>query len=185
MERDVAELIDRLGVVTRASRRRAAAAAGLSPAQLDALAYLAACNRFSDTPAAVALYLDATRGTTSQSLIALERKGLIVRESDREDRRVSHLRPTDAGRALLSSLPPDDLGPAVATLGEDARELGPLLEQVLRSVQRARGGRTFGECGTCRHLRGASGRYRCGLTDEPLRDDETRLRCVEHGPAAA
>ncbi|MGD9695102.1 MAG: MarR family winged helix-turn-helix transcriptional regulator [Thermoleophilia bacterium] len=185
MERSVAELIERLGAVRRAARRRAAAEAGLSLAQLEALGYLADCNRFSDTPAAVARFLDATRGTTSQSLLALERKGLVAREVDARDRRVSHLRPTAAGRALLSSVPSDGIDDAVAAMGPAERPLGAVLEELLRATQRARGGRTFGECASCRHLRGPAGDHVCGLTGEPLRDAETRLLCVEHAPAGA
>jgi len=178
------ELIERLGTVQRAARRRHATAADLSLAQLDALVYLAGCNRFSDTPAAVALFLDATRGTTSQSLLALERKGLVTRSADARDRRVQHLRPTAAGRRIAAAASADDLSAGLR--GLSAPELTALergLERVLRSTQRARGGRSFGECGTCAHLRGAErGDMSCGLTGEPLSPDETHLRCAEHAP---
>lgn len=185
MEERAAELIERLGVVRRAARRGAAADAGLSLAQLDALAYLASCNRFSNTPAAVAEYMDATRGTTSQSLKALERKGLVARLADARDGRVSHLVPTAAGRGVLDAARTDEIERAVGALGADAARLELLLDRVLRAAQRARGGRMFGRCSGCRHLRGAPGARRCGLTDEPLADAETSLLCVEHEPVAA
>ena len=185
MDVPAAELIERLGVVRRAARRAAAADAGLSLAQLDALRYLASCNRFSNTPAAVAEYLDATRGTTSQSLRALERKGLIAGRSDARDGRVRHLLPTPAGHDVLEATRTDEIERAVLGLGGRSTDLALLLEETLRAAQRARGGRTFGRCGGCRHLRGAPGDHRCGLTGEPLADAETALFCVEHDPVSA
>ena len=45
---------------------------GMKPAQWDALRYLARANRFSRTPGALTAYLGATKGTVSQTVIALE-----------------------------------------------------------------------------------------------------------------
>jgi DNA-binding MarR family transcriptional regulator len=176
-----AELIERLGLLRRASRRAAAAAVGLSAAQLEALSYLAACNRFSDTPAAVAQYLDATRGTTSQSLLSLERKGLIARRPDPGDGRVHHLSPTPEGQRVLQRVEEaDEITDALAALGPQGTELADALERVLRAAQRSRGGRTFGRCARCRHLSGTPRARRCGLTDEPLSARDTTLLCIEH-----
>lgn len=180
VDQRAAELIERLGVVRRAARRAAAAQAGLSLAQLDALAYLGDCNRFSDSPAAVADYLDTTRGTASQSLRALERKGLVTRSADPRDRRVQHLTPTGEGRRVLERAADDPVARAVAVLGHGAADVDEALERVLRRAQRDRGGRTFGRCATCAHLRGAAGAHACGLTGEPLTDGDTALLCVEH-----
>ena len=44
-------------------------------------------NRFSPTPAALADYLASTRGTISQTLIALESKGHVTCEVGQRDRR--------------------------------------------------------------------------------------------------
>jgi DNA-binding MarR family transcriptional regulator len=150
-------------------------------AQLDALAYLAACNRYSDTPAAVAEYLDVTRGTASQSLRALERKALVHRRGDEGDRRVRHLAPTSAGRDVVAEIAAGEIGTAVEALGPPVADaLGDTLERVLRTVQARRGRVAFGVCATCRHLRGVPGERRCGLTGEPLAEAETALVCIEH-----
>ncbi len=178
-----AELIERIGVVHRAARRAAAGEAGLTLAQFDALRYLAACNRFSDTPADVAEYLDATRGTTSQTLLALERKGLVSRSADPRDGRVSHLTPTPGGLCVVAAADSGRIEDAIGDLGMEGKRLEELLEQVLRATQRSRGGRAFGRCAACRHLRGEPGARHCGLTDEPLTDVETTLLCAEHEPA--
>ncbi|MCU0306459.1 MAG: MarR family winged helix-turn-helix transcriptional regulator [Thermoleophilia bacterium] len=186
MDTGSVELIERIGAVRRAARRAVAARLGLSLAQLDALEYLASCNRYSDTPAAVAAFLDTTRGTASQSLKTLERKGLVARTGDARDGRVRHLRVSDAGLALLAEVHADDVTAAVAGLGRDREdELARLLEAVLETAQRRRGGRTFGLCRTCRHLEGAPGDHRCGLTGEALSAADTALRCAEHSPRTA
>ena len=78
---------------------------GLYPVQWEALRYLQRANRFSRSPGALADFLGATRGTVSQSLIALERKGLIARKPDPRDRRVRRLFLSEAGRRLLDRDP--------------------------------------------------------------------------------
>ena len=69
----VAELIDRLGRMTRELQY----VDGLNPAQWEALRYLNRANRYSRTPGGVADFLGATKGTISQTVSALESKGLI------------------------------------------------------------------------------------------------------------
>ncbi|WP_420831674.1 MarR family transcriptional regulator [Bathymodiolus japonicus methanotrophic gill symbiont] len=41
------------------------------------LEYLSLCNKYSDTPAAIANYLGMTRGTVSQTLIIFEKRAYI------------------------------------------------------------------------------------------------------------
>lgn len=156
---------------------------GLSLAQLHALIYLAECNRFSDTPAAVAEYLETSRGTTSQTLLALERKGLITRTPDRRDGRVSHAKPTPQGLSIVVRAQGDDVTRAIADTDLAATpDLEVTLQQLLRTAQRAAGSRTFGRCATCRYLEGPAGERVCGLTHELLVDTDTALICVEHAP---
>jgi hypothetical protein len=63
----------------------------------------------------------------------------------------------------------------------EAREAEAALESLLRALQRARGGRTFGICHTCRHFRRLrGGGNRCGLTGEPLSVSDSRRICREH-----
>lgn len=177
------ELLERLGNLLRAERRLAIHAAGLQPVHLQALAYLSRCNRYSNTPAAVTAYLGTTKGTASQSVAVLERAGLIRRQADTTDRRVSRLWLTRKGRKLVEQvLPLPEWEQSVRTLDIDqARHAADALETLLRARQAAHGWRSFGECHTCRHfLQEGGGNHRCGLTREPLQMDETRLICHEH-----
>jgi len=180
----LAELIDRLGRLIRAESH----AEGLNPAQWDALRYLTRCNRFSNTPGAVAQYLNATKGTVSQTLNALERKALLTRTPDPASGRVVRLTLTAAGRSLARRNPAAELERAAAALPAALRETTTSgLAQILRQLQRGRGERPFGVCRTCRHFRAAApgGQpHWCALLHEPLREADSLAICVEHQPAA-
>src|SRR5690606_2194379 len=96
-------LLERLATLINQSLRDDAARHGLLPIHLQALAYLAACNRYSDIPSALAEYFGTTRGTVSQTIAVLERKGLVRREADPCHGRRVHLKLTRRGRAVKSS----------------------------------------------------------------------------------
>lgn len=184
----IAAVIDRLGRLAQGVQH----GGGLSPAQWEMLRYLAAANRYSRSPSAVAEYLGATRGTVSQSLIALERKGLIARRRRPGDRRSIELTPTAAGWQKLAADPLAELRAAAATLAADEQErVAAGLTRLLRAVQRHKQFRVFGICATCRHFRPDDARgeeggpHRCGLTGEPLSDTDSGQVCREHEPTAA
>ena len=76
---------------------------GINPAQRAALAYLARANRFSRSPSHVAEYLNSTRGTVSQTLKALTRKGLVAEHPSTTDKRSISYDVTPAGTKLLNA----------------------------------------------------------------------------------
>lgn len=173
-----AHLVERLGRVLRVGDH----ASGLNPAQAEALRFLARANRFSRTPAALADYLGSTRGTVSQTLFALEAKGLIERRANARDGRSVTLALTKAGANFLDTDPTRTLAHAVDASGGNA-QLADDLEAALRAAIAQRGGRAFGACHTCRHFRrnqrlGAHPHH-CALLDEPLNEAEGALICAE------
>jgi DNA-binding MarR family transcriptional regulator len=177
------ELLLRIAALLRSLAREA----GLEPAQLQALDYLARCNRYSDTPAAVSDYLGATRGSVSQTLASLVERGLVERCADAADGRVVHLAPTAAGRrALARALPPESLADACAELGAArSARLAQELRALLAEIQRAGRGAAFGVCRSCAHFRReGAGRFRCGLTQEALSASDSEKLCREHRAAA-
>lgn len=156
----------------------------LNPTQRAALAYLARANRFSRAPSHVADYLATTRGTASQTLKALGRKGLVRETRSEADRRSVALEVTEEGQALAGST--DRLDAALAALPpKTATALATGLAELLSDILARRGGRSFGMCRTCRHHdpRGAGGR--CLLLGVDLAPPETIQLCHEHAPAAA
>lgn len=175
------ELIERVANLVRHEQRRLLS--DLHPVQIQALAFLAVANRFSNTPIAVSEYLGVGKGTTSQTLASLRAKGLVVSAPDPDDRRVTHLTPTDAGRGALQRLATEGAWQQVCDrLPEgDVERLCTLLATVLSGLQQSHNRRTFGVCRTCRYLlrEGETG-FRCGLTALALVPEETERICREH-----
>jgi DNA-binding MarR family transcriptional regulator len=182
---DIYEYLERISSLLRTDVRRAGIALGLQPVQLEALHYLSRCNRYSNTPMAVAEFLGLTKGTVSQTLGILESNRLIEKQPDGADRRVVHLVLTELGRQVVcDSLPPGVLESAMGDLSEtEGQELVAALGRILRSLQHANGLKTFGACKNCRHhLLQADGSRRCMLTTEVLTDADSEMICREHQP---
>ncbi len=157
---------------------------GLKPVQWEVLRYLANANRFSNSPSAVTAYLGITKGTVSQSLIALERKGLITKKPNRGDRRNVQLGLTGDGVNLLRSDPIDAAFESALELRPDALSaLTDGLQLVLRAMLRQRGQNAFGQCKSCRffQVNGPSGiKHFCRLLEEPLTVPDSEKICAEH-----
>ena len=180
---NILQLIQRLAVVAQAENRRLAALAGLQPVHLDVLRYLARCNRYSNTPAAIGQFLGSTKGTVSQSVKVLEREKLISKLSDAKDGRVIRLRLLKKGTDLLKRVDEDSaIHAAAEDIGTDGRKvLANSLTALLRSAQRRNRSKSFGVCSTCRSFtRLANGGFQCGITNEPLTVDDSYQICVEH-----
>lgn len=185
---EAAHLIERLDRLAR--RGGGGAGTELNPAQWEALRYVARANRFSRNPAALADYLGSTRGTVSQTLIALEQKGFIERHPSERDRRAIDLALTAAGHAALRDDPIQTLAADIATaLGKDVEKLAGALRASLAQAVARNEGRPFGQCHGCRHFRRnvrPSGRqpHHCALLDAPLSATDSDLICAEQAPAA-
>lgn len=157
-------------------------AGDLNPAQMAALSYLSNANRFSRAPSHVAAFSGSTRGTVSQTLRALERKGLVTEARSQNDRRSISYSVTAEGRDLARS--GKALDTAIASLPPGrAQALEQGLGDVLRTLLAVQGGRSFGLCRQCRHheRRGSAG-Y-CHLLKVDLEPAETEQICHEHEPA--
>lgn len=178
------DLLERVGTLLRAEERKAAAALNLHPVHLQVLRYLAQCNRYSNTPMAVSDYLGTTKGTTSQSLLVLQRHGYLQKEPDPKDGRVIHLVLTSKGQALAKALfaLPTREEALVKLPAEELEITQQVVELLLRNLQKANHHQTFGQCHTCRYLVTIDGQrlFRCGLTQELLKAEETLKICQDH-----
>ena len=177
--------LERLARVLRAREHEG----GLNPAQREALRYLARANRFSDSPGALTRYLGATKGTVSQTVMALERKGYIAKALRAGGRRSLRLTLTDKGREALSHDPWSDLADAAEQLGgKTKRRLYRGLEQLLAGELERAGLASFGTCASCRYFRergrdGATpGPHLCMLFEDGLTQNDAERICVEHLP---
>jgi DNA-binding MarR family transcriptional regulator len=176
------DVLERIGNLLRMEARAFGLKYGLQPVQMEALKYLTQCNRYSDTPQAVGEYLGLTKGTVSQSLKALEQKGLLKKQPDKHAKRLIHLAPTPKGRNLTKkAMQAKSLDPALANAPSvTATELAQTLRSVLRGIQQVNGRKAFGACHTCRFNETRSQGSVCGLTHEPLSTQDVQLLCREH-----
>lgn len=178
--RKIAALLDRLSRVSREMQF----VHGLNPAQWEALRFIATANRYSRTPGALAEYLGATKGTVSQTLIALESKGLIRRVRSKSDKRRIALEVTTTGQALFERDPLLDIVDAAAALDSDLRDdVATGLERLLDHIQILQGSKKFGVCCTCGMYIASptppcAEQQRCGLTGDPIAQTEVNRLCV-------
>jgi len=180
-----ANLLERIGRLSRTEEQ----IGDLYPAQWAVLRYLARANRFSKTPMALTRYLATTRGTMSQTIIALERKGYVARQPSERDKRSVNVELTPAGQEKLHSDPILHLAENLRTaLGQDAKSMRAMLENALAELVKANHGQMFGQCKTCRHFNKNVSKirpefHRCALLDVGLSNVDSECICVEHEAA--
>ena len=179
------DIIDRLSRLARSGRQRDE----LIPAQREALSYLARANRFSRTPGALAQYLGTTKGTVSQTLIALERRGFLVKIANPNDARSVQLDLTEAGQAVLFEAPVETVARAMQSLSGPRRsEIDEAFTNLLTAMVAETGGRPFGICKSCRYFEAEGqhpkgGPHRCRLLDVGLSAADAELICAEQQAA--
>ncbi|HHQ14265.1 MAG TPA: MarR family transcriptional regulator [Chromatiales bacterium] len=182
VQRELAELLMQLGRTAYAG----AGGRGLTAAQWAALRYFSRANRFSRTVSGFAEFHATTRGTASQTVRSLTRRGFLSRRRSERDGRSVLFELTGSARQMLASDPLNDLVAAAAWL-DDQRCAGLIRDLVQisdRLVQECAGTRP-GVCARCGHLVGSGGTYRCGLMQEPLDDEELTELCQRFSPQAA
>ena len=155
----------------------------LNPVQRSALEYLRDANRFSRSPSHVAEFLGTTRGTMSQTLKALLRKGYVAEVRSEIDKRSISYALTRTGLAMLK----EDGVVAVALKNltdQNVAELENGLRETLRQALALNGGKSFGQCKSCRYHQAANGRAFCQLLSLSLSTEDSEKICVEHEEAA-
>ncbi len=152
---ELCDNLERLATVVRAETRRQATHHGLKLVQLEALHYLASCMTFSRTPAGLSEYLDLTKGTVSQTLKALEAKGLIEKYGDEADARIVHCELTQAGRKIARNTQlPTFIKKLERTLGpKQVKAQLTGLQSLTNEAQSIRRQKVFERCGVCKSCR--------------------------------
>ncbi len=171
--------------VLQCEQRRMAVAAGLPAVQWAILHYLRMANRYSNTPQALTEYLGLTKGTVSQSIKRLEQRGWVKRVADARDGRVQRLALSRDGAKQLDDSVEAEWHAAAAQLPAAQRNAAEAaLRQLLTGWQQSRQGISFGVCRSCAHFQAGSREHRCGLTGEPLSEDDSTRICREHACGA-
>ena len=181
-ETNIFKLIDRISTLLRAEERKKYTALGLQPVHGQIMDYLAKCNTLSDTPAAVTEYFGLTKGTVSQSLQVLERKGYIEKSPNIQDRRILHLRLSENGRRLLEEIQTFDMLPQADQhiLVQKFNLINEALVSTLVALQKANNLKSFGVCFSCARFSEVDHHYHCEFTRLPLSQDDAGKICREH-----
>ncbi len=184
MKVDVFELIERMSALIRSEERKKCSELGLQSVHLQVLDYLSRCNRYSDTPAALTNYLGMTRGTVSQTVLLLEKKGYLKKTVDKIDRRKLHLTLLDAGLLIINASREADIFKDARALfnQESYDDYEQAFVGALKALQKANKGQSFGLCKTCHYFTASELGFSCGLTQELLSTNDSEKICQEHIP---
>ena len=179
------ELLDRMGRIVHGLQF----ALGLNPAQWETLRFLARANCYSRSPTALAEFLGTTKGTASQTLIALESKGMVKRTRSATDRRSVELEVTPLGLELIEKDPLSSIFEAASRLGPDQCEaMNAALGQVVANLQRTIGFSETGRCLDCVHFckeiaeSESDAICRCALSQEEMAPQERQRICTNFEP---
>jgi DNA-binding MarR family transcriptional regulator len=182
----------KIGMALKQQAWAEAGGRGLTPTQGQVLALLRA-NPRGMRLGALAEQLGVTAATTSDSVTALHRKGLVTKEPTAGDRRgiVVLLTPTGSREAAAAAAWPDFLLEAVGELStaEQATFLRALVAMI-RTLQEKRRIPVARMCVSCRFFRPLVHNdpvrpHHCAFVDAPFGDGELRLDCSDHSAASA
>jgi DNA-binding MarR family transcriptional regulator len=179
---NVFDLIERMTALIRSEERKKCAELGLQPVHLQVLDYLSRCNRYSDTPAALTNYLGMTRGTVSQTVLLLEKKGYLKKTADESDRRAVHLSLLPEGEIILKQARAVDLFKRASLIFKENAFVNHeiIFLKALTALQKANRSQSFGLCRTCQHFMRLPTGFQCGLTKESLSHSDSEKICQEH-----
>ena len=171
-----AEQLERLARLIR----QASHANALHPVQWEALRYLARANQFSNSPGALAKYMGATKGTVSQTVLSLAKKGLVTKTERLGDSRSIALQLTEQGEKLLGDDPLRDLEKSIAALSDKTRKrFSKGVAEILAAEYVRQNEPSFGSCKLCRFYRDGDPDTCIKFTVD-LKSAELELICVEH-----
>jgi DNA-binding MarR family transcriptional regulator len=175
-------LIERISSLLRSEQRKRYATLGLQPVHVQAMEYLDQCNRFNNTPRSLTKYLGLTKGTLSQTLKVLVRKGYIEKQTDAEDGRVVRLKLLESGKQLLDDIqPPDAFEQAEQTVSKSSFvSFNEALIVTLTELQRASNSSSFGLCNTCALFTEQDNHYFCNSRQESMTQDDAAKICRDH-----
>lgn len=188
--RPIVAALERLASVLRRMQWSAAYEEGLYPIQVQVLQLCATRQGTAMTLTALAAELNVSPASMSDTLRALEAKGLIVRTPNPEDRRSVVVVLSEKGKQLLSQISrwSEPLEQVTESLSHAQREVlyETLLELLRRLYQRGHIPMPH-MCLTCRWLhydeRRMTTPYWCELLKIELLPLDLRVECPDHMPA--
>lgn len=189
LARKLRDGLERLGMALRADQWDALAQTPLNPTQAQILSFLA--RRGGARVGAVAAQLGVSQPTATDSIAALERKGLLQRRADARDARAATLTVTPPGRALTETIDARVGATERALASLDPREQAQLLALVIKLIRNLQLEGAIAPqrmCVACRHFRpyahdDARAPHHCAFVDAAFGGEALRLDCADHEEA--
>ncbi|MGE0239005.1 MAG: MarR family winged helix-turn-helix transcriptional regulator [Parvibaculaceae bacterium] len=185
------EGLERLASLHRLEERQSAGPQGLNPTQL-AILRLLSRRAPGFRVKSIARELGLRQPTVTDSLIALERKGFITRQSDPEDGRALLIHPTEPGRAALMAAQGQMPRMATALAALSRKEQAALLHimiKMIRALLQDQAMPAQRMCVTCRHFRpqaapGSTKPHYCEFVRAAFGSADLQVDCGEHDAAS-
>jgi DNA-binding MarR family transcriptional regulator len=178
--------LDRLARGQRSHRQATASKLGLTPLQLELMRAIAGGPPPEPAVGLLALELGVSQPTATDSLLALERKGLLTRRREPTDRRRTTVALTDAGRRLVDQCSGADRDLREGVAGLDRSDQETMLEALLALITHLVNAGVIDvarTCLSCRYHEHHPGQaHRCKLLEVDLPPAELRVNCPEHEP---
>ncbi|MFQ6550334.1 MarR family winged helix-turn-helix transcriptional regulator [Aestuariibius sp. 2305UL40-4] len=175
----IAEMLVHIGRAARSED----AGSGLTAAQWTCLRFFARANGSTRTPSGFASFQATTRGTASQMVKSLERKGLIVGTRSDRDRRSVSFDLTDHGQTMLANDPLRDLIDVIDGLAATERDsFLKTLSRLASTLAMQRDLPAFGTCKDCTHFARSGDTAYCACMAEELTVVDIPKLCASYIP---
>jgi DNA-binding MarR family transcriptional regulator len=184
---------ERLAAVLRTDQWSQAGAVGLNPTQILALEYVASRDTQGVRIKNIAEQLGVSQPTATDTIVALERKGMIEKKLDPKDARATTVLLTKEGRAMLAPLAKETLATETAFSQLETNEQADLLLlqiKLIRLLQQAGAIPAQRMCVSCQYFKpytysDALKPHHCAFVNAAFADRDLRLDCHDHETAEA
>jgi DNA-binding MarR family transcriptional regulator len=184
---------DRLAAALRSDQWSRAGAVGLNPTQILALEYVASRDEHGVRIKNIAEQLGVSQPTATDTIVSLERKGLIEKKPDKKDARATAVLVTREGRAMLASLAKTTLATETAFSQLETNEQADLLLlqiKLIRLLQQVGAIPAQRMCASCQYFKpyiysDALKPHHCDFVNAAFGDRDLRLDCHDHEKAEA
>lgn len=188
IDQKIISYIDRISRAMRKISQHAGFNEGLNPLQIQILQFLGHGKNRQATVGFIAVEMEVTEATVSDSLKTLAARGLVKKVQDKSDKRVRHIYATAAGLHLYSKLVRSTHMPLNTMTDKDKEALAVQLQTLTYSLFVSRQLSQARICFTCHYHKPSELNTNvsyCDLLKKALYPADLQYDCPEHEYAAS